>query len=66
LTKFLLFLYQVDMPPTYSVMTTPASGINRIQKTNLPQTPQKCNDCSDDDKWFNTRDALLVILLNLI
>ena len=50
------------MPPMYSLMTAPASGIDRIQKTNLPQSPKRCHDCGSEDKWFNTKDGLLVSL----
>jgi hypothetical protein len=56
----LLKTFQVEMPPMFSLMTAPAAGIDRIQKTNLPQSPKKCNDCQGEEKWFNTKDGLLV------
>lgn len=47
------------MPPLFSLMT-PAASIARIQRTNLPQTPKKCHVCIHEDKWFNSKDGLLV------
>ena len=66
--KILKFV-KVEMPPLFSLMT-PAASIARIQRTNLPQTPKRCNDCIHEDKWFNSKDGLLVsrnrILINAI